>query len=175
MPQPLILSMYSCKASSFRPAIQFFLTSNGSRVWRPNIIKELNLVVLETLVLVVNKAPLMKSFQSFSFSSMAFLRMSSYCFRAESDILSLTLVSLYPDPIGCKIGKKSVWWKGKRWKESLLISPWSPFIFRGDLRDSRKYDTFSSKLAVLFEGWLQKSVEIDAPIDRLLSLMICVP
>ena len=26
-----------------------------------------------------------------------------------------------------------------------------PFIFQGDLRDSRKYDTFSSKLAVLFD------------------------
>ena len=169
-----------------------FSTSNGSRVWRPNIIKELNLAVLETLVLVVNKAPLMKSFQSFSFSSMPFLRMSSYCFRAESDILSLTFVSLYPDPIGCKIGKKSVWWKGKRWKESLLISPWSPFIFRGDLRDSRKYDTFSSKLAVLFDlldkgltpeisgdrrsySWAPVANDMCSIIGKHVSPVICVP
>ena len=129
-----------------------FSTSNGSRGWRPNIKKQLNLVVLETSVkLMANKAPSMKSSQSFLFSSMPFLRMSSYCFRPESDILSLTSVSLYPDPIGCKIGKKSVWWKGKRWEERLLISPsFPPFFFHGDLRDSRKYDPFSSKPAVLF-------------------------
>ena len=130
-----------------------FSTSNGSRGWRPNIVKkQLNLVVLETLVkLMANKAPSMKSSQSFLFSSMPFLRMSSYCFRPESDILSLTSVSLYPDPIGCKIGKKSVWWKGKRWEERLLISPsFPPFFFHGDLRDSREYDPFSSKPAVLF-------------------------
>ena len=156
-----------------------FSTSNGSRVWRPNIIKELNLVVLETLVLVVNKAPLMKSFQSFSFSSMAFLRMSSYCFRAESDILSLTLVSLYPDPIGCKIGKKSVWWKGKRWEERLLISPsFPPFFFTvtyetlGNMtllaRSQQFYLIYSIK------GWLQKSVKLDAPSPGLLSLVISV-
>ena len=85
-----------------------FSTSNGSSGWRPNIKKQLNLVVLETLVkLMANKAPSMKSSQSFPFLSMPFLRMSSYCFRPESDILSLTLVSLYPDPIGCKIGKKA--------------------------------------------------------------------
>ena len=143
-----------------------FSTSNGSRGWRPNIKKLLNLVVLETLVkLMANKAPSMKSSQSFPFSSMPFLRMSSYCFRPESDILSLTLVSLYPDPIGCKIGKKSVWWKGKRWKESLLISPSSPFIFHGDLRDSQKYDTFSSKLAVLFD-LLDKGLTPEISGDR---------
>ena len=33
------------------------------------------MVVLETLVLITNKAPLMKSSQTFSFSSLTFLRM----------------------------------------------------------------------------------------------------
>ena len=158
-----------------------FSTSNGSRGWRPNIVKkQLNLVVLETLVkLMANKAPSMKSSQSFLFSSMPFLRMSSYCFRPESDILSLTSVSLYPDPIGCKIGKKSVWWKGKRWEERLLISPsFPPFFFtvtyetRGNMtllaRSQQFYLIYSIK------GWLQKSVKLDAPSPGLLSLVISV-
>ena len=157
-----------------------FSTSNGSRGWRPNIKKQLNLVVLETLVkLMANKAPSMKSSQSFPFSSMPFLRMSSYCFRPESDILSLTLVSLYPDPIGCKIGKKSVWWKGKRWEERLLISPSSPLFFSRWLTRLAEIMTLLARsqqfnLIYSIKGWLQKSVKLDAPSHGLLSLVMSV-
>ena len=102
-----------------------FSTSNGSRGWRPNIVKkQLNLVVLETLIkLMANKAPSMKSSQSFPFSSTPFLRMSSYCFRTESDILSLSRSQrLYN-----REKKRMV--KRKTWKERLLISPSSPLFF----------------------------------------------
>ena len=158
-----------------------FSTSNGSRGWRPNIVKkQLNLVVLETLVkLMANKAPSVKSSQSFPFSSIAFLRMSSYCFRPESDIVSLTLVSLYPDPIGCKIGKKSVWWKGKRWEERLLISPSSPLFFFTVNYETRGNVTLLARsqqfyLIYSIKGWLQKSVKLDAPSHGFLSLVMSV-
>ena len=123
-----------------------FSTSNGSRGWRPNIVKkQLNLVVLETLVkLMANKAPSMKSSQSFPFSSMPFLRMSSYCFRTESDILSLSRSQrLYNREKKRMVKRKTV--EGKA-PDFTFVPP----FFHGDLRDSRKYDPFSSKPAVLF-------------------------
>ena len=139
-----------------------FSTSNGSRGWRPNIIKkQLNLMVLETLVkLMANKAPSMKSSQSFPFSSMSFLRMSSYCFRTESDILSLTLVSLYPDPSGCIIGKKTYGKEENGGRKGSWFHLRPPFFFtvtyqtRGNMtllaRSQQFYLIYSIK------GWLQK-------------------
>ena len=46
-------------------------------------------------------------------------------------------------------------------------------FFHGDIRDSRKYDTFRGKQAVLFitllgKGLTQKSMEMEAPFDGLL-------
>ena len=123
-----------------------FSTSNGSRGWRPNIVKkQLNLVVLETLIkLMANKAPSMKSSQSFPFSSTPFLRMSSYCFRTESDILSLSRSQrLYNREKKRMVKRKTV--EGKA-PDFTFVPP----FFHGDLRDSRKYDPFSSKPAVLF-------------------------
>ena len=152
-----------------------FSTSNGSRGWRPNIIKkQLNLVVLETLVkLMANNSPSMKSSQSFPFSSMPFLRMSSYCFRTESDILSLSRSQrLYNREKKRMVKRKTV--EGKA--PDFTFAP--PFFFtvtyetRGNMtllaRSQQFYLIYSRK------GWLQKSVKLDAPSHGLLSLVICV-